>query len=155
MQLVYLKLWDLREGWEQDHYDISKEMTLEEISHQLQEPFSTISNHYKSAFRYLIGHDFKPALWARPPGAFKTSRLVYPDGEPRLTVKRPWKTHPFFEVAWQEHPYSFARQGTFHNTGSSNCVIWALPCGQSPNPQTIGRREMLRTTTVLFTIASV
>ena len=88
----YLTVWDLREGWEDDHYDIRKEKTLDEISHELQESFPTITNRYKSAFRYLIGHDYKPALWARVLGAFKTSRLVYPDHVSRLTGRRPWKS---------------------------------------------------------------
>lgn len=88
----YLRVWDLREGWKGDHYDIRKEKTFEEIAHELHEPFPTITNRYKSAFRYLIGHDYKPALWARVIGAFKMSRLLYPDHVSRRTGYRPWKS---------------------------------------------------------------
>jgi len=88
----YLKAWDLREGWEDDHYDIRKEKTLEEIAHELHESFPTITNRYKSAFRYLIGHEYRPALWARVMGAFKTSRFLYPDHVSRRTGRRPWKS---------------------------------------------------------------
>jgi hypothetical protein len=88
----YLKVWDLREGWEGDHYDIRKEKTLEDIANELRESFPTIANRYKSAFRYLIGHEYRPALWALVMGAFKTSRLLYPDHVSRCTGRRPWKS---------------------------------------------------------------
>lgn len=88
----YLKVWDLREGWEGDHYDIRQEKTLEEIAHELRESFPTITNRYKSAFRYLVGHEYQPALWARVMGAFKASRLLYPDSVSRCSGRRPWKS---------------------------------------------------------------
>ncbi|MEI8372317.1 MAG: hypothetical protein WCJ35_05695 [Planctomycetota bacterium] len=88
----YLRVWDLREGWEDDHYDIRKEKTFEEIARELRESFPTISNRYKSAFRYLIGHEYRPALWARVMGSFKMSRLVNPDRVSRRTWRRPWKS---------------------------------------------------------------
>ena len=88
----YLKAWDLREGWHLDHYEIRIEKTLEELAHELRESFPTITNRYKSAFRYIVGHEYKPELWARVVGAFKTSRLLYPDGGARCTERRPWKS---------------------------------------------------------------
>ena len=88
----YLKVWDLREGWAGDHYDPSKERMLREIGKELSLSVSTVRNRYRSAFRYIVGHDYRPDLWMRLFGLIKISELFDPVALPRLATRRPVRT---------------------------------------------------------------
>ena len=87
----YLVMWDLREGWQGDHYDSGHERTLREIAREARVPFSTAANRYRSAFRLIVGHDYSPALWARVVGSLKVSEWLGPDELPRRALRRPWR----------------------------------------------------------------
>jgi hypothetical protein len=86
----YLAVWDLREGWQTDHYDGSRERTLREISQETKVPLSTAANRYRSAFRLIVGRDYSPALWARVLGSLKVCDWLDPQELPRRTLRRPW-----------------------------------------------------------------
>lgn len=88
----YLRVWDLREGWSGNRYDGSRERTLQEIATELPESLSTVRNRYRSAFRYIAGHDYSPELWLRLFGVMKISTVVEPEPRPRLTARRPWRS---------------------------------------------------------------
>jgi hypothetical protein len=86
----YLAVWDLREGWQEDHYDSSCERTLQEIAREERAPLSTAANRYRSAFRLIVGHDYSPALWARMMGPLKVSGWLNSGELPRRALRRPW-----------------------------------------------------------------
>jgi hypothetical protein len=88
----YLAAWDLREGWAGDRYDGSREQTLCEIAQRLQVPLSTAANRYRSAFGLIVGRAYTPALWARVIGAIKAYERLGPEGLPRRTLRRPWRS---------------------------------------------------------------
>jgi len=84
----YLRVWDLREGWTGEGYDVSRELRLKEIAKQLKISISTSANRYRSAFRYIVGHDYDAALWLRVVGLPKL--LGFFGSElPRASRKRP------------------------------------------------------------------
>ncbi len=85
----YLRVWDLREGWTDDHYDPRREKKLREIGDEVGETVSTVVNRYRSAFKYLTGHEYTREIWFRLFGVFKTSVLTNPDVRARLTLRRP------------------------------------------------------------------
>jgi hypothetical protein len=62
---LYLRVWDLREGWTGSGYDVSRERSFQQIAQELREPLSTVANRYRSAFEMVTGHEFKPGLWWR------------------------------------------------------------------------------------------
>jgi hypothetical protein len=88
----YLKVWDRREGWAGDHYDPSQETMLHEIAEELSLTVSTVRTRYQSAFRFIVGHDYRPELWMRLFGVFKISTLFDPVALPRLATRRPVRT---------------------------------------------------------------
>lgn len=88
----YLKVWDLREGWMGDRYDSRHERTFSQISQDLGVATGTIGNRYRSAFRYIFGHDFTPELWARVIGFLKLLDWVDPNVIPIRPLKRRWRT---------------------------------------------------------------
>ncbi len=88
----YLRIWDAREGWVGDRYDVRQEKTLRKIAGELGMPLSTTANQYRSAFRYLTGQKYRPELWARLFGVLKTSELIDPATRPKLALRRPWKS---------------------------------------------------------------
>jgi hypothetical protein len=87
----YLAVWDLREGWQQDHYDSEQERTLRDIAGQLQLPVSTVANRYRSAFRLIVGRTYSSALWAHLLGCLKAYEWLDPEELPRRTLHRPWR----------------------------------------------------------------
>jgi hypothetical protein len=87
----YLAVWDRREGWVGDHYDLTKELTLREISQQLRIPLPTAANRYRSAFRLIVGREYTPPLWARVIGFLKVTQCLGPDQMPRRALRRPWE----------------------------------------------------------------
>ncbi len=94
---AYLEVWDLREGWAGNGYDRHKEKTFAQIVADLGEPITTVVNRYRSAFRYITGHEYRPDLWARLFGMFKTSEIVSSQ-VPNRTLLRPWKSPKKREV---------------------------------------------------------
>jgi hypothetical protein len=88
----YLTAWDQREGWVGDRYDSGKEKTFREIATDSSDSLSTVRNRYRSAFRYIVGHDYSPELWFRLFGAMKISKLIEPDARPRRALRRPWRS---------------------------------------------------------------
>jgi hypothetical protein len=70
----YLKVWDLREGWDQGRYDGTKECRLREIATKTSAPIETVKDRYKSAFRLLVGVEYDPVTWWAWFGPLKTSR---------------------------------------------------------------------------------
>ena len=87
----YLLVWDLREGWAEDHYDGSREQTLRQIATQQGIPLSTVANRYRSAFRLIVGREYAPALWARVMAPVKLHPWLVPEALPRRTLSRPWR----------------------------------------------------------------
>jgi hypothetical protein len=84
----YLKVWDLREGWQDGAYDRTKERTLREIAGELGTPVPSVNNHYRSAFELVTGHPYSPEIWFQLFGLLKLSRLVDSQGG-RVSQRRP------------------------------------------------------------------
>jgi hypothetical protein len=59
----YLQVWDLREGWVHDHYEIDREQTFISIAAQLKIPLGTVANRYRSAFELISGHRYSFENW--------------------------------------------------------------------------------------------
>lgn len=92
----YLEVWDMREGWYGGEYHRHREMKLREIAALLQDPINTIANRYRSAFRHLTGHEYRPELWIRLFGGIK---LTASDQLSRLGSRRPWRSRNLRPVA--------------------------------------------------------
>ena len=88
----YLAVWDLREGWADGAYDVTREKKFHEIAAQLRVPLPTVQSRYQAAFKILTGYDYQPELWIRLFGPIKLSRLNDPNGNSRLARYRPWRT---------------------------------------------------------------
>lgn len=84
----YLAVWDLREGWSGDRYNSRSEQNFREIAKKLHISDSTALNRYRSAFRFIVGHDYTSALWWRVIGFLKISALLDPTGLPRRSSRR-------------------------------------------------------------------
>jgi len=78
----YLAVWDDREGWAGDHYDVARELTLFEVAKRHTIPVATATNRYRSAFRLIVGRDHTPELWARVLGFLKVAEWLAPDELP-------------------------------------------------------------------------
>ena len=87
---LYLKVWDLREGWTGDAYDLSAEHSFREIATKLGEPVSRIAHRYRAGFQMITGHGFSPDLWRRLFGPLKLS-TVFQDAE--LILSAPMRHH--------------------------------------------------------------
>ncbi len=59
----YLKIWDLRVGWNGSGYERGRERTLQQIAEEVKKPVSTIFSGYEAAFGYISGHVYNPELW--------------------------------------------------------------------------------------------
>jgi hypothetical protein len=94
----YLAVWDRREGWLTDRYDGRREQTLREIAQEFRIPPSTAANRYRSAFRFIVGRDYTPALWARVIGFNKAHEWLERGELPRRTLRRPWRDRQPREV---------------------------------------------------------
>lgn len=88
----YLAVWDLREGWVNDHYEPHAERTFKQIAVQLSTPISTVGNRYRSAFHFIVGHDFTPELWVRVFGLFKIASWLDLEKLPIRPLRRRWRT---------------------------------------------------------------
>jgi hypothetical protein len=47
----YLKVWDLREGWNDGSYEMGAEKSLSEVASELKQPKSSVANSYRAAFK--------------------------------------------------------------------------------------------------------
>lgn len=88
---LYLAVWDLREGWACGEYDAAREKTFRTIARELGIPIDTVISRYRSAFRYLSGHDYTPELWIRLMGPLKLSRH-FGNATEGLILRRPWRS---------------------------------------------------------------
>lgn len=82
---VYLEVWDLREGWTGEGYDIAQEQTFARIAHRLARPQRTVVNQYNSAFQFLSGHAYGYERWVR---LFFGEKLSVPGGPAALRRRR-------------------------------------------------------------------
>lgn len=85
----YLRVWDLREGWTGNAYDLSREKKLREVAAELGLDLSTVNNQYRSAFEMIIGQPYSPSMWFR---VFAVNKLADLTGEGFLgpvTHRRP------------------------------------------------------------------
>jgi hypothetical protein len=89
---AYLIAWDLREGWADGEYNATRERTFQQIAEETGEPISTIVGQYRTAFRYLSGHEYTPELWVRLMGPIKLSRYFNCQADRGLTLRRPWRS---------------------------------------------------------------
>lgn len=83
----YLLAWDLREGWNQSRYDRNCELKLKEVADHLRKPITTIANHYRQAFKSIVGHSYSPECWCRIFGFLKLGELVEEVGQ--VSRRRP------------------------------------------------------------------
>jgi hypothetical protein len=61
---VILKVWDMREGWQNGHYEKSASQTLKQIQSEIGIPFQTALDRYKSAYQLIIAEDYEPLHWS-------------------------------------------------------------------------------------------
>jgi hypothetical protein len=88
----YLSVWDLREGWADGAYDSSREQKFKQIARTAMVPISTVISRYRSAFRFLSGHEYAPHLWLRLMGPIKLSRFFGAQPGEGLAWRRPWRS---------------------------------------------------------------
>ena len=88
----YLRVWDLREGWHDGRYDGARDMTLRAIAEETGVKIQTLIDRYRTAFRYLSGHDYSRELWIRLMGPVKLSRYFVRSESVGLGLRRPWRS---------------------------------------------------------------
>ncbi|MEI8372315.1 MAG: hypothetical protein WCJ35_05685 [Planctomycetota bacterium] len=97
----YLRVWDLREGWTGEKYDLSREKKLKEVAIELGIELSTVNNHYRSAFEMIVGQPYLPDLWCR---VFAVVKLMDLTGE--NVVGRVTHHRPLISPTWRPIPES-------------------------------------------------
>jgi hypothetical protein len=95
----YLAIWDGREGWVGDRYEVNREQPLRQIAQEFSMALSTVENHYRSAFRLIVGQDYTPERWMRVLGFWKLVDWPEPDNRPKRKSRRPWRTRQARPVA--------------------------------------------------------
>jgi hypothetical protein len=92
----YLKVWDLREGWQAGTYDSSRELKLKEIARVLKQPISNVANHYRNGFELITGLSYNPSLWAKMMAVIKFTWRPETAGDSAqigpVTKRRPLKS---------------------------------------------------------------
>jgi hypothetical protein len=88
----YLKVWDLREGWSEGHYDLAKELKLKDTAGQLRCPIATITKRYRRAFELITGHKYSPENWFAVFYALKLGGLNLSPRSAKVSQQRPRKT---------------------------------------------------------------
>lgn len=88
----YLKVWDLREGWSEGHYDLAKELKLKDTASQLRCPIATITKRYRRAFELITGHKYSPENWFAVFYALKLGGLNLSLRSAKVSQQRPRKT---------------------------------------------------------------
>lgn len=73
--MTYLKVWDLREGWLDGHYDRTAESSLREIAENRKTSIKTIHNQYRSAFELITGHTYSVDSWVELFGHLKLNAI--------------------------------------------------------------------------------
>jgi len=81
----YLRVWDLREGWVDNHYEIDRERTFQQIADQLSVPRRTAASRYYSAFRLICGHEHSFDNWVM---LFSVVKLAIPGGARSLRRRK-------------------------------------------------------------------
>ena len=71
----YLLVWDLREGWEAGAYVSGKAKTLKEVAIELNRPLTTVHSQFKSAFKFITGHDYGFATYLEIFGWYRFRRM--------------------------------------------------------------------------------
>jgi hypothetical protein len=80
----YLAVWDAREGFADGRYDHTAEKRFRDAAVSLRANIPTLQTRYRSAFRYIIGHEYSPELWTtlfvplKMPSRWKTWRRSKP-----------------------------------------------------------------------------
>lgn len=87
----YLRVWDLREGWNQGRYDSSAERLLRDVASELRISISTATNRYRSAFELITGHPYSPVTWLRVFGGLKLSS-AFTNEIGRIAARRPTRS---------------------------------------------------------------
>lgn len=82
----YLKVWDLREGWNNGTYDRSNEHSLSAVAKLVSRPRQTVMDQYRSAFKLIVGQEYSRDCWEQVVGCFKL--LGYIGGAPGLMLRR-------------------------------------------------------------------
>ena len=85
----FLAVWDQHEGWTGRDYSRTQYVTFREIGQELATPIETIRNRYNSAFQYITGHEYTPALWFRLFGILKLSQVFGTEAPHWRTIRRP------------------------------------------------------------------
>lgn len=85
----YLRVWDMREGWTGEEYDLSREKKLREVAIEIGLDLSTVNNHYRSAFEMIVGQPYLPDLWCRVFAVVKLMDLTGENIVGRVTHHRP------------------------------------------------------------------
>lgn len=62
---LYLRVWDLREGWSNGDYAAQQELSFVQIAAQLHTSVTTVFNQYRAAFRFVTGHEYSFENWIR------------------------------------------------------------------------------------------
>jgi len=89
---LYLRAWDAREGWVGGEYDATREMTFQQIARETGDGIDTVISRYRTAFKYLSGHEYTPALWLRLMGPLKLSRYRGSQAGQGSVMHRPWRS---------------------------------------------------------------
>lgn len=86
----YLEVWDLREGWNGEAYDVREEHSFLEIGKRLRKSVSTVADRHREAFQMITGHSFSPELWMRLMAPIKRSELFQ---DPASILSAPMRNH--------------------------------------------------------------
>lgn len=68
---LYLRAWDLHEGWHGDHYEIEREKSFRDMARELHIPPRTAVSRYHTAFEIITGEKYSFANWVNTFSAIK------------------------------------------------------------------------------------
>jgi len=71
-----LRVWDLREGWTSDGYDVNREQGFKDIATTITTSGSTAADRYYGAFELVTGHPYSFENWVRVFSAVKLFERV-------------------------------------------------------------------------------
>lgn len=83
----FLRVWDLREGWNAGRYD-RQASTLQAVAAELDLPLGTITKQYRRAFELITGHRYSPQAWVSFFGVLKLSAFAAVQGD-SVSRRRP------------------------------------------------------------------
>lgn len=93
----YLKVWDVREGWEKGTYFPDRERTLREVAQTLEITEANANSRYRRAFELITGYQYSPAMWVRFMGIVKLSQSSV-EALGRIARRRPLRNRAPREV---------------------------------------------------------